>query len=101
LLKEGGVKRGEGESARQAGHFDEALRHYEQAIELDEKALELFKSAENYALQDNKKHAVFFEGVALIEKGQAIVSYNMASKDLKRGAPRAFCTALHEIERSI
>src|SRR5260370_1709727 len=70
LLKEGEVKRREGESARQAGHFYEAPLHYGQAIELDEKALELFKSAENYALQeDHKKHAVFFEGVALIEKG--------------------------------
>ncbi len=102
LLKEGEVERGEGELARQAGNFDEALSDYDKAIELDEKALGRFKSAENYALQeDHKKHAVFFEGVALIEKGQAIVSYNMASKDLKRGAPRAFCTALHEIKRAI
>jgi tetratricopeptide (TPR) repeat protein len=101
LLQKGERERGEGELARQAGNFDEALPLYDKAIELDEKALGAFRSAENYAPQGHQKHAVFFEGVALVEEGQAIVVYNMASKNLKRGAPRAFCTALHEIERSI
>jgi tetratricopeptide (TPR) repeat protein len=101
LLQEGEKKRSEGELARHAGNFDQALPLYLKAIELDEQALELFKSAEDYAPQDRRKHAVFFEGVALIEKGNAIVVYNRASKYLKRGAPRTFCNALHEIERSM
>jgi tetratricopeptide (TPR) repeat protein len=101
LLQKGEEERGEGELARQAGNFDKALPHYDKAIELDEKALGLFKAAENYAPLGHQKHAVFFEGVALVEEGQAIVDYNRARKNLKRGAPRAFCTALHEIERAI
>src|SRR6266480_1161805 len=101
LLHQAKRESSEGESARHAGNFDEALTRYNKAIELDEEALGSFKSAENYAPLGCQKHAVFFEGVALIEKGQAIVFYNRATKNLKRGAPRAFCTALHEIKRSI
>jgi hypothetical protein len=100
LLQEGECERWAGESARHAGNFDEALAHYDNAIELDEKALGAFRSAENCALPDDQRHPVFFEGVALVEKGQAIAVYNKASKNLKRGAPRAFCAALHEIKRS-
>jgi tetratricopeptide (TPR) repeat protein len=100
LLKEGEVERWAGESERQNENFEKARPYYGKAMELDEKALGLFKSAENYALQGHQKYAVFFEGVALIERGQAIVAYNRASKNLKRGAPNAFCSALHEIERS-
>jgi tetratricopeptide (TPR) repeat protein len=101
LLQEGEEKRSAGELARHAGNFDQALTHYDEAIELDEEALELFKSAENYAPPDRQKYAVFFEGVALIQKGEAIFVYNRATKNLKRGAPGAFCSALHEIKRSI
>jgi hypothetical protein len=100
LLQSGEEKYSAGESARHNEKFDQALPFYDKAIELDEQALELFKSAENYAPEDRRKNAVFFEGVALVEKGNAIVGYNRASKNLKRGAPRTFCNALHEIERS-
>jgi tetratricopeptide (TPR) repeat protein len=101
LLQKGEQERAAAEFARHTGDFAEALPHYESAIALDEEALGSFKSAENYAPQDRQKHAVFFEGVAFVEKAQANVFYNRASKNLKRGAPHAFCAGLHEIRRSM
>jgi hypothetical protein len=101
LLQQGEEKRSAGELARHAGNFDQALPLYDKAVELDEQALGLFRSAENYAREDRRKHAVFFEGVAFNEKGNAIVVYNRATENLKRGAPGAFCSAVHEIERSM
>src|SRR5207237_3350742 len=101
LLKKGAEKLNAGEVARQAGDFAGSLPLYESAIALDEEALQNFKSAEGYAPQDRQKHAVFFQGVALAEKGKAIVFYNRASISLKRGGPHAFCAALHEIRRSM
>jgi hypothetical protein len=101
LLRKGDEKLGSGENARHNGDFASALPEYDRAIELDRRALETFKSAENYAPPYQQKYAVFFEGVALLEEAHAIVFYNRASANLRRGAPHAFCAGLHEIRRSI
>src|SRR5437867_95055 len=101
LLKQGAEEKAAGENYRHAGNFAEALPHYERAIALDEKALAGFKSAEKYAPQDKQKHAVFFEGVALLEKAHAIVFYNRASPNPRRGGQQTFCAGLHKIRRSM
>jgi len=103
-LQQGEVERLDGESEREAGHCNKASVHFHQALVLDKAALSTFQAAES-AFQgkpgETPKNAVFFQGVALNEMGQATVDYNGANVNPKLGAPKEFCAAVHSIERSI
>jgi hypothetical protein len=104
-LRRGEAERLDGEADREARHFGSAVSHFDQALAYDKAALSAFQAAESAfqaeRRQGTPKNAVFFQGVALNEMGQATVDYNLASVNPKLGAPKEFCAAIHCIERSM
>ena len=104
LLQQGEAERLQGDGYIESEHFREAVVHLDKALALDKAALSAFQAAES-AFQgkpgEAPKNAVFFQGVALNEMGQATVDYNLAIVNPKLGAPKEFCAAIHSIERSI
>jgi hypothetical protein len=93
------------EADREARHLGSVLAHFDQALAHDKAALRAFQAAESAFQSEGRKgtpkNAVFFQGVALNEMGQATVDYNGATVNPKLGAPKEFCAAIHCIERSI
>ena len=104
-LQRGEGERLDGEADSEAGQIGSAVSHFDQALACDKAALRAFQAAESAFQAERRegtpKNAVFFQGVALNEMGQATVDYNGASVNPKLGAPKEFCAATHSIERSI
>ena len=103
-LKQGEAERLDGEADREARHFRSASAHFDQALGHDKAALLAFQAAESAfqgKLREAPRNAVFFQGVALNEMGQATVDDNLVIVNPKLGAPKEFCAAIHCIERSI
>lgn len=73
--------------------------HFEKALREEQAALEDFKAAEQ--LQPLSPDPALFRGVAFNRMAELIEDYNDETGSKERGAPKYFCSAVHEINRAL